>query len=814
MPDQKTPEKAQILFPHPPYQRFTYHIPDCFREVIELGHRVLVPLGNRRLTGYVVEFVENEDIHKLRDIEDILDSDPLLTPELLKLTAWIAQYYICSWGEVIRAALPPGLNKATQLVIKKNGAPPESGPDLTDHQSAILDALSDQKSLTLKTLQRQFKSPGIRYDLAKLEKMGHVVCEQEMDAETARTRMEKWISLLRKPDEAELTQLKKRAPKQAHILEKLLESEEAIPRSKLDCTLDTINRLVQSDWVAVEEREVYRDPYAELKIKKAKIVRLTAEQIAAIAEVGDVGSEGFQTVLLHGVTSSGKTQVYLELIRKVWEADKSALVLIPEIALTPQAVQRYRAVFGDSVAVLHSRLSQGERYDAWRKLRSGEKRIALGPRSTVFAPLENLGLIVVDEEHETSYKQSDPAPRYHARDVAIMRAKIHNCQIVLGSATPSLESYYNSDLGKYKLCQLTERIDATPMPKISLIDRKPEPGQMSWPVISEQMLDKIKESLEKGEQIILLQNRRGYSVFLRCVSCGTIENCPYCDITLTFHQKDSRLRCHYCGYEKGVPDVCASCGGTQLSFRGVGTQRVEEALKEAIPESRIIRMDLDTTRSKHAHTRLITAFEEGKGDILLGTQMVAKGHDFPGVQMVGIISADTGLHFPDFRAGERTFQLLTQAAGRAGRRNQTGEVLIQTLEPDHPVIQFALEHDYKNFYLSEIKQREALAYPPYGRLAVLHFKGKNEGQTQKAAQLCASLIPRKEWMTCLGPVASPLSRIRGVYRYQIILRSPRKNDPAGTRLRQSVRATFQKFLEKNPYRQVRLTVDVDPMDML
>lgn len=814
MPDKNTPNKAQVLFPHPPYQRFTYSIPEEFGEAVQRGHRVLVPLGNRRLTGYVVDFTDEKESFELRKIEDILDSDPPLAPDLLKLTEWIAQYYLCSWGKVIRAALPPGLNKTTRLVIRKPDTPSKNNAGLTDRQTAIMDALGNQKSMTLKTLQRRFERPGIRYDLAKLEKMGQIICEQKMDAGTARAQTEKWVALLRKPDESSLALFRKRAFRQAQILEKLAVSNSSLPRKELDCTPGTINRLARSGWVTIEEREVSRDPYAGLEIPEAKNLQLTGEQAAAIDAVGEFKSAGFQILLLHGVTGSGKTQVYLELIKKARDEGRTALVLIPEIALTPQAVQRYRAVFGDSVTVLHSRLSRGERYDAWRKLRSGEKRIALGPRSTVFAPLENLGLIVVDEEHENSYKQMDPAPRYHARDVAIMRAKIQNCPIVLGSATPSLESYYNAKSGKYKLCCLTERIDATPMPKISLILRKPDAELKNWPVLSPQMLDRIRESIKKQEQIILLQNRRGYAAFLRCTSCGSIEYCPYCDITLTFHRKDDRLKCHYCGFEKRAPESCASCGGSNLSFRGIGTQKVEEALKEAIPEVRILRMDLDTTRSKHAHIRLITDFEKGKGDILLGTQMVAKGHDFPGVQMVGIISADTGLHFPDFRAGERTFQLLTQAAGRAGRRNQTGEVWIQTLEPDHPVIQFALEHDYENFYIWEMEQRKALAYPPFGRLVVLHFKGRNEEQTHRAATVCASLIPRKPWVICLGPVAAPLSRIRAVYRYQIILRSSKNEDPAGSQIRRIARTAIEQFQQKNPHKQVRMTVDVDPLDML
>jgi primosomal protein N' (replication factor Y) len=455
-------------------------------------------------------------------------------------------------------------------------------------------------------------------------------------------------------------------------------------------------------------------------------------------------------------------------------------------------------------------MSAGERADAWRWLRQGKFKIALGPRSAVFAPLENLGVVVVDEEHESSYKQNDPAPRYHARDVAVMRARMAGCPVILGSATPSLESYHNALSEKYRLLRLTQRIDETPMPVVTVV---PRPGFYDKsPIFSTLLLERIAERLGSKDQIILLQNRRGYATLLRCGSCGFIEGCPHCDITLTYHQKGRSLRCHYCGYERAASDSCSKCGGATMKYKGVGTQQVEEALRRHHPDARIIRMDLDTTRHKGSHDRIVTEFEQGKGDILFGTQMVAKGHDFPGVRLVGVVSADTELNFPDFRAGERAFQLLTQAAGRAGRRSLIGEVVIQSGDPSNPLFQFVIDQDYERFYEWASSERSALNYPPFGRLIAVRFRGADSKETAAAAEAFRKRFHPQPGVEILGPAPSPIERLRGLYRYQMLFRAVKSRDPSGERLRGIVR----RMLDESPRRmgRVRISVDVDPLDMM
>ncbi|HEX9933970.1 MAG TPA: primosomal protein N', partial [bacterium] len=487
------------------------------------------------------------------------------------------------------------------------------------------------------------------------------------------------------------------------------------------------------------------------------------------------------------------------------------LVLIPEISLTPQAVARYRGAFGNQVAVLHSGLSPGERLDSWKALRDGSCRIALGPRSAVFAPLRNLGLIVVDEEHESSYKQNDPAPRYHARDAAVMRGKILTCTVLLGSATPSLESYHNALSGKYRLCRLPERMDGVPMPTVALAD--PRESRKDHPVFTPMLEEEIRKRLDRKEQAILLLNRRGYANFLQCGACGAIETCPHCAISLTFHLKQRSLRCHYCGFTKPASDLCPACGGSRIRYRGLGTERVEEELRSRFPDARLLRMDMDTTRRKGAHARIVEDFGKHKSDILLGTQMVAKGHDFPGVTLVGIVSADTGLYFPDFRSGERTFQLLTQAAGRAGRKDVPGEVVIQTATPDHPAILFAQKHDYETFYQWAAEQRREFQYPPFGRLVLVGFRCPDAKKTFDAAAQFFEWTPM-HGVERLGPVPAPLSLIQGQHRFHILYRQSKDLDPSGKALRDRIRNAIRRFRESDRFRNVRIHADVDPMDLM
>jgi primosomal protein N' (replication factor Y) len=806
---------VDVVFPFPPPMPLTYAVPERFREGLRPGHRVLVPLGRRKVVGFAVSLSDRTSVPDVKPVEDVLDAEPVFSDEMLGLTRWVADYYFASWGETLRSALPPGLAGSSQLQAERTDAAAGRRP-LTDSEQRVLDGLKAGKRTGIRELEKKSGVKGIRYVLNRLASEGLVRLEYSLDTRGVTVKTEKWVTLRLEPSETEWASLKKRSPRQAAAIEQLREAGGELRGAEMEADSQALGRMEKAGWIEVWEEEVFRDSEEAADPEAGPApVRLTEAQSAAAAAIcADLDSGAFHAVLLHGVTGSGKTQVYIEAIRHCLEQGRDALVLIPEIALTPLAVRRFRAVFGDGVSVLHSRQSRGERYDAWRRIREGRGRVALGPRSAVFAPLRNLGLIVVDEEHEPSYKQNEPSPRYHGRDTALVRGQMAGCTVLLGSATPSLESYANAVSGKYRLLELPERVDHIPMPAVSLADiKEAKPGTGSL-IFTPALLEAVRRRVSAGEQVILLQNRRGYSAFIRCAACGHIEACPNCEISLTFHRSERRMKCHYCGYQKQPPDACPGCGGTALQYRGTGTQRIEEEIRRLFPEARLIRMDLDTMRRKGAHARAVMDFEGRKGDILLGTQIVAKGHDFPGVTLVGVISADTGLYFPDFRSAERTFQLLTQAAGRPGRRDKAGEVVIQTLSPDNPVIGFATRHDFKSFYEWEMRQREELGYPPFGRLILAVFSGPDSERTEKAAFRFLERVPRTSSYEILGPAAAPLARLKNDYRYQIIFRQSKAGDPSAAVLRAVLRKALSDFQKMPIDRKVRLVLDMDPVDLM
>jgi primosomal protein N' (replication factor Y) (superfamily II helicase) len=804
---------VDVVFPFPPPMPLTYAVPERFREGLRPGHRVLVPLGRRRAVGFAVSLSDRCGLADVKPVEDVLDDEPVFSEDMLALTRWVADYYFASWGETLRAALPPGLAGASQLRVER-----ASGSDpgvLTEAERRVWDGLPEGRKTGIRELEKKSGVKGIRYTLNRLAGRGLVRLEYVFDSRGATVKTEKWVTLRREPSETEWAAMKKRTPRQAAVLERLRGSGGEVRRSDLDADAPVLGRMEKAGWIEVWEEEVFRDSEAEAGEPPAAPVRLTPHQAEAAAAIrADLDSGAFHAMLLHGVTGSGKTQVYVEAVRHCLEQGRDALVLIPEIALTPLAVRRFRGAFGDAVTVLHSRQSRGERFDAWRRIRDGGARVALGPRSAVFAPLRNLGLIVVDEEHESSYKQNDPSPRYHGRDTAIVRGRMAGATVVLGSATPSLESYANAASGKYELRELPERVDRIPMPSVSLADLKEAGPKNESLLFTPVLLEAVRRRIAAGEQVILLKNRRGYSSYIRCSACGEIDSCPHCEISLTFHRSERRLKCHYCGYQKPAPDVCARCGSASLQYRGTGTQRIEEEIRRLFPDIRLIRMDMDTMRRKGAHTRAVLDFESRKGDILLGTQIVAKGHDFPGVTLVGVISADTGLHFPDFRSAEWTFQLLTQAAGRPGRRDRTGEVVIQTLSPDHPVIGFATRHDFKSFYAWEMQQREELGYPPFGRIVLAVFRGPDSEKTERAALRFLQRVPGNAGFEILGPAAAPIAKLKGEFRYQIIFRQSKAGDPSAASLRAALWKAMNEYMKTPVERSVRLYLDMDPMDLM
>ncbi|MEM7279918.1 MAG: primosomal protein N', partial [Pseudomonadota bacterium] len=558
---------------------------------------------------------------------------------------------------------------------------------------------------------------------------------------------------------------------------------QAVVLSASGASAATLKTLMKRGIVEVLEREVIRSPLGEMssdieappKYQLHEAQRQALDRIAAAVDAGK-----FETFLLHGVTGSGKTEVYIAALKKVILQGKTGVVLVPEIALTPQTVARFRAHFGDQIAVLHSRMSMGERFDAWRNLRTGRYTIVIGPRSAILAPLSNIGLIVVDEEHESSYKQFDPAPRYHARDVAVMRASMNKAVCILGSATPSLESYVNAHAGrKYTYLSMPKRVpvpgkEAAPLPAVRMIDLTLEKRKHRLPgALSQALRLAISDRLSRKEQVILLQNRRGYSSILECKDCGWSPMCSDCAVTLTYHKVQHHLRCHYCGQTERLPRKCPECGGTDISRLGAGTQRIEEELETQFPAARLLRMDLDTTSGKNAHFKILDQFARGDADILIGTQMVAKGLDFGRVTLVGVVNADVGMLLPDFRAEERTFQLLTQVAGRAGRSELKGEVILQTRNPKHAVLQFAAQHDYDSYAKIALGQRQVLGYPPFGRVIRVEFRGPQEHVAEQLALKWHRGLPQQTGVQVMGPQPAFISRIQKNYRFQIIFKAPR-----------------------------------------
>jgi len=553
--------------------------------------------------------------------------------------------------------------------------------------------------------------------------------------------------------------------------------------------------------------EVYRDPYAEREFKRQGPLPLTGAQEKAIMPIlSSIEEERHEVFLLYGVTGSGKTEIYLQSIQSVLEKGKEAIVLVPEIALTPQMVKRFKERFGDLVAVMHSGLSAGEKYDEWRKIQRREVKVVVGARSAIFAPFENLGIIIIDEEHETSYKQEEN-PRYHARDVAIKRAATHRCPVVLGSATPSLESFARAQKGVYTLLNLPSRMNEQPLPSVEIIDMREELREGNRSMFSRVLFEKLQDRIEKGEQTVLFLNKRGHSSFVMCRDCGFVVNCPNCDITLTYHRFQELMKCHYCGHEERVPTICPECNSEHIRYFGTGTQKVEEELTKLLPEARVIRMDVDTTGRKGSHEKLLNAFQEGEADILLGTQMIAKGLDFPNITLVGVLSADTMLHLPDLRSSEKTFQLLTQVSGRAGRHELPGEVVIQTYTPEHYSIELAGTQDYDRFYNQEMMARKIHKYPPFYYLTLVTVSHeelmKAVSVTEKITRFVTTRLSQEA--VVLGPVASPIPRIKNRYRYQCLIKY--KKEPE---LKTALKAILDHYQQETATGNLQISMDLNP----
>ena len=832
----RAPVTVDVVVPVPLDRTFTYLVPDALTPDIARGVRVLVPFRQRKLTGVVVAVDADADGSALdfraKPIADVLDATPALTGEMLRLTRWMANYYVCGWGEVVRAALPSGTEVSTERRLQRTDRPvPERW---TNHQNAqaLLDDLEGRESVTLKGVRQRLGPVPLRL-VRELEEEGLITMNTRVSDPSVSVKKETHLRLsepFRTPGAVRDAKEQLRGAKQQlvmAVMAGLLAEGIDTPRQadvveRAEASYSTIRRLVEMGLLQSVEQQVNRSPLDDLAPPAAPPDHAFHPHQAAALEAIEsaIAEERFESFLLHGVTGSGKTEVYIAALKAVRAQGKTGIILVPEIALTPQTVQRFRAHFGDHIAVLHSRMSLGERFDAWRHLRHGRYDIAIGPRSAILAPLDNLGLIVVDEEHEPSYKQFDPAPRYHARDVAVMRAHMNNAVVVLGTATPSAETYTNAEHGKYTLLPMPERVPnaagvAVTMPSVEVVDLTLERKKHRLEgAISDTLYEAIAARLDREEQVILLQNRRGYAPVIECENCGWAPGCSDCAVTMTYHKARGHLRCHYCGLAERLPRTCPECGADELTQIGTGTQRVEEELQERLPQARILRMDLDTTSRKNAHHDILDRFRRGAADVLLGTQMVAKGLDFPRVTLVGVVSADVGLLLPDFRAEERTFQLLTQVAGRAGRAELPGSVLLQTRNPEHPLFQAVTAHDYHDFMAYILNERQLLRYPPFARLAVVEFRGPKAARVEEVArQWTGQLRQRAEKadgpVEVLGPEPPMVGRVKKQFRYHTHVRVPRTTDAPP--LQPLLRAADEAF--GSPPRGYHVAIDVDALGL-
>jgi primosomal protein N' (replication factor Y) len=811
---------------------FTYRVPEGLTGAARAGCRVLVPFRNRRLTGVIVEDGPPADTldFQVKDVIDVLDDVPTCTPGLLRLTEWMADYYVCRWGEALKAALPAGITVETQRTLRRTGA--DAG-DWAGHDVArrVLDDLADHPETTLSALRKRV-GPAVPLALVRnLAADGVVEVETDLSDESVSAKTATHLRFAppfrHQGAVADLVEQLRGAKQQAVIraLGGFREQGTPAPRQAdvvqhADASYSTVRSLVDKGMIERVDKEVVRSPLDDLPAPEPPTDHdlLPAQQDALSAITGAVEAHRYGTFLLHGITGSGKTEVYIRALKRVLAEGRTGIILVPEIALTPQTVQRFRAHFGDEVAVLHSQMSPGERYDAWRQLRAGAARVAIGPRSAVLAPLENLGLIVVDEEHESSYKQFDPAPRYHARDVAVMRAHQASAVCVLGSATPSLESTMNARWGKYERLALPKRVpDASgataTLPEVRVLDltRQRKKHQLDG-ALADPLREAIRTRVAKDEQVILLQNRRGYAPVIECENCGWAPECTDCSVSLTLHRSGgpARLQCHYCGSAERAPRQCPHCGSDTLSKIGVGTQQVQAEVEDVVPDATVLRMDRDTTSQKHGHHSILQRFKNG-GDVLLGTQMIAKGLDFGRVTLVGVVDADVGLLFPDFRAEEHTFQLLTQVAGRAGRADIPGEVILQTRNPDHPALRHATSHDYEGFAEEELGTRRQLGYPPFGRVATVTFRGPQEGRVEQLALNWTNRLRGHagDGVEVMGPQPAFIERVQKQHRYRTLLKARSGSaHPLQTALRQARDA------HGTPPNGYHIGIDVDALDLL
>lgn len=835
------PRFAEVVVPLPLRQTFTYRLPIALQDHVKIGARLMVPFGKQQLTAYVVALHRELDLslgidqENLKDALELLDIEPLVTVEILCLTQWIAEYYAASWGDVIKAALPAGVNASIEQIAVITPAGHEEILRLPENQ--IADKTKNEATIQ-PTKQPTIKTQILRFVAEKSEISAREICKifgeaaakravRDLEARGWLKTFHRTLSVQTKPLRRKAVRLlapenhvdgaaKKLTEMQTRAIDFLIANggefsfTEFIEAAKISAS--AIGTLEKRGLVETFVKEVRRDPLGKAKLPAVNNFVLTTEQSVVLHEiVSALAEKKYRAFLLHGVTGSGKTEVYIRAMDYALRMGKTALMLVPEIALTPVFARRLRVRFGDETAILHSGLSVGERFDEWRRIKRGAARVVIGTRSAVFAPLENLGVVIVDEEHDGSYKQQD-APFYHGRDVAVMRAHQASAVVILGSATPALETYHNAANQKYRRLQLPTRVGNRPLATAEIVDMRAcfKTGAKEE-ILAPELIAAIEETHGRGEQSIILMNRRGFSQFVLCRTCGETVKCPNCDVTLTFHKRENAIVCHYCNHRQKTPRACPACTSKYVYFIGEGTEQLEEILRDKFPDLKIARVDRDTTLKKHLLEDTLHDFSEGKIEMLVGTQMLAKGHDFPNVTLVGVVSVDVGLGMPDFRASERTFQLITQVAGRAGRGNLAGRVLIQTYYPEHYALRYACAQDYAGFYQVERAFRSKLGYPPFVALAsflIHHADYVHAIETGDILRNCLERADRENTCRILGPAPAPLARIKNEFRFQILVKAKNRK-----KLRETIDFALAEAVElKCDLRAVNL--EIDPLNML
>ena len=815
---------VDVIVPLPIASQYTYSLPPSLEESVEEGCRVVVSFGRKKFYTAIVTKVHtvSPEGYETKDIEEVLDSSPILLPSQLRFWEWLSSYYLCTLGDVYKAAIPSGMKLESETVVVYNDEFEADRP-LADNEQRLLDLLYSDKEQCVTQLQRAMGVKNVLPIMKRLLEKEAIFVKEDLKR-NYKPRTEVRVRLanreLDEPGMMVLFNELSRAKKQLAVLMKyvelsgwtgggeyLQEVSKKLLLEKAEATTTIFNGLVEKGIFEVYYQEIGRLDKSEMATMEMNALNLVQQE--AFQRI----MENFRqknVCLLHGVTSSGKTEIYIHLIQEALKAGKQVLYLLPEIALTTQITERLRRIFGKRLGVYHSKFPDAERVEIWKKqLGEEEYDVILGVRSSIFLPFKRLGLVIVDEEHENTYKQQDPAPRYHARSSAIMLASMYGAKVLLGTATPSVESYFNATTGKYGLVELKERYKEIQLPHIERVDIKELAHQkrMQGP-FSPMLVKEIRGALERKEQVILFQNRRGFAPMMECHTCGWVPKCKNCDVSLTYHKGLNQLTCHYCGCTYQVPRSCPACGGVELMSRGFGTERIEDDIQLIFPEARVARMDLDTTRTRSAYEKIIANFEQGKTDILIGTQMVSKGLDFQHVSVVGILNADTMLNYPDFRSYERAFQLMAQVAGRAGRKNKQGLVILQTKSPELPVIHQVMRNDYEELYYDQLAERQMFRYPPYYRLIYVYLKHRKESVLDLAADTMATILRSGLGERVLGPDKPPIARIQTLYIKKMIVKVEQNASMA--KVRDYLLAVQRSIIEDERFRSLIVYYDVDP----